>query len=115
MRNKLINDLNEKYPDYPVLLQGSLSPAQEYPEAFFTFWNYDTEPQFYDDDAKREACHFWLYFYSSDPDLVDSVMKNTQKYLRTLGYFVGGATDAQSDEKTHTGKMCSISYITKEE
>lgn len=115
MKNKLINDLKSLYPEYPVILQGSLSEDTPYPDAFFTFWNYDTVPIFYDDDVKREDWSFWIYFYSNDPELVNTVFKNMQTGLRTLGYFVGGATDAQSDEKTHTGRMCSISYIKKEE
>ena len=28
---------------YPAYLQGSMSEYDEYPESFFTFWNFDTE------------------------------------------------------------------------
>ena len=28
---------------YPAYLQGSMSEDDEYPESFFTFWNFDTE------------------------------------------------------------------------
>ena len=113
MKLKLIQDLKSKF-DYPIFLQGSLGEDKAYPDSFFTFWNYETEPIFYDDDVQREKWSFWLYFYSNDPTLTNTILKEAQKYLRELGYLVGGSSDAQSDEITHTGRMCSIAYIKEE-
>ena len=58
---------------YPVFLQGSINSLEEYPESFFTFWNFETpESAFYDNDAGRAVWGFWVYFYSTDPTLVET-------------------------------------------
>ena len=41
LKEKLIEILETM--GYPAYLQGSMSEYDEYPESFFTFWNFDTE------------------------------------------------------------------------
>ena len=68
---------------YEVFLQGSLQSEEEYPESFFTFWNFQTpEAAFYDNEAGRAVWGFWVYFYSTSPELVESVPEQARKLLK---------------------------------
>ena len=70
MKAELITALNTF--GYPVFLQGSLDTDEAYPDSFFTFWNFETpEGEFYDDEAHMAVWGFWVYFYSTNPQLVE--------------------------------------------
>ena len=100
---------------YPVFLQGTLNDDEDYPSSFFTFWNFETpEGEFYDNAAHLAAWGFWVYFYSDDPALVESVTKRAENALKENGWTLQGrAIDAASDVKTHTGTMLTCSKIEK--
>ena len=71
MKNKLISVLESI--GHPVFLQGSLSPDEIYPETFMTFWNFEApEILFYDNEAHSAVWGFWVFLYSSDPELVET-------------------------------------------
>lgn len=95
---------------YPVFLQGSLNADQAYPDSFFTFWNFDTpEAAFYDDNAHRAIWGFWVYFYSTDPSLVEKVPERARKVLKGAGWTLDGkAHDINVDRVTHTGAFFTI-------
>lgn len=90
---------------FPVFLQGSINSVEEYPESFFTFWNFETpEAAFYDDDANRAVWGFWIYFYSTDPLAVEQQPEAARQLLKQNGWILQGkATDITVDSPTHTG------------
>ena len=93
--------------NYPVFLQGSLNPDEQYPDSFFTFWNFDTpETAFYDDAANRAVWGFWIYFYSVDPVLVEQMSEQARQLLKQHGYILQGKpNDISVDRPTHSGVM----------
>lgn len=103
MKEQLI-ELLETF-DFPVFLQGSLNPNEQYPDSFFTFWNFDTpEAAFYDDNAGRAVWGFWIYFYSTDPEKVETMPENARQLLKSNNWILQGkANDISVDRPTHTG------------
>lgn len=98
---------------YPVFLQGSLNADEAYPDSFFTFWNFSApEGAFYDNDANRCVWGFWVYFYSTDPMLVDTVTEHARMLLKQNGWVPKGRpVDARVDRDTHTGHMFVVQGI----
>ena len=90
---------------YPVFLQGSLNANEGYSDSFFTFWNFETpEAAFYDDYAGRAVWGFWVYFYSTNPLLVETEPEKARKLLKQNGWILQGkANDIDVDRPTHTG------------
>lgn len=103
MKQKLIQLLSSF--GYPVFLQGSLNPSEQYPDSFFTFWNFNNDDAaFYDDDTNRAVWGFWVYFYSVNPQLVESVPEQARRLLKQNDFILQGkATDIDVDRPTHTG------------
>lgn len=103
MKEQLI-ELLETF-NFPVFLQGSLNPNEQYPDSFFTFWNFDTpEASFYDNNAGRAVWGFWIYFYSTDPEKVETMPENARKLLKSNDWILQGkANDISVDRPTHTG------------
>ena len=99
--------------DYPIFLQGTLESDDAYPESFFTFWNDDTiDLSYYDNLAHRCVWNFSLYFFSTDPDLVNSILLDVKKDFQSAGWFVRGrGYDAPADNPSHTGRAIDLSYI----
>lgn len=109
MRNKLIN-LLESF-GYPAHLQGSLLSKEEYPDSFFTFWNFQNDDKcFYDNKTYAYDLGFWVYFYSNDADLIEQKIKEVKDLLKENKFIVQGPIDVKSDVKTHTGKMLTVYY-----
>ena len=98
---------------YPVYLQGSLNPEEPFPDSFFTFWNFTTpEGAFYDNDAHHAVWGFYVYFYSSDPYLTDTVTEQARDALKASGWIpTGRPQDATSGVVTHTGRMFTVQKI----
>lgn len=111
MRKKLVDLLN--ILNYPVFLQGSLLDNEVYPDSFFTFWNFQgDENTHYDNIPNSCSWGFWIYFYSINPELVETELDKVKKILKQNGFTTKGkAIDAASDVKTHTGKMLTIYYL----
>lgn len=97
---------------YDVFLQGSINSEEDYPDSFFTFWNFQTpEAAFYDDNANRAIWGFWIYFYSVDPQLVEQVPEAARQLLKKNGWIPQGKpNDISVDKPTHTGAFFSA-YI----
>lgn len=96
--------------NYPVFLQGSINSADEYPDSFFTFWNFQTpEAAFYDDGATRAVWGFWVYFYSTDPRKVEEIPERARKALKSAGWILDGKpNDISVDAPTHTGAFFTV-------
>lgn len=111
MRDTLMNILDGFH--FPVRQQGSLAPSEPYPPSFFTIWNDETEDlAHYDNDAISYAWEFSVYFYSSDPDLVNTVPLEAIRQLKDAGWIINGrGYDVPSDEITHTGRAFDCTYV----
>lgn len=103
MKAKLI-ELLETFK-YPVFLQGSLNPAEAYPDSFFTFWNpSNNDSGFYSGSPIRSVWLFFVYFYSNDPELVATIPEQARQLLKINNFIVQGMpNDISVDRPTHTG------------
>ncbi len=108
----LINTLDEKF-HLPIYLQGSMSVDDTYPASFFTYWNNDTTDEaFFDNEETQTIWDFDLNFYSNDPVLVNSVLLEAKKELKSVGFIPDGSGyDVLSDEPTHTGRGINLLFI----
>lgn len=97
---------------YPIFQQGSLAEDAPYPQSFFTFWNFQSEEvKTFDNEPIGCEWGYWLYFYSTDPLLVESELLNAKKLLKAANFDVWGkGEDVKSDVITHTGRMIGIYY-----
>lgn len=107
MRSLLFNTLSAIEPTY---LQGTLA-GLEYPPTFFTFWNFDTKEEYYDNKPRKRIYAYWVYCYSDDEEKLTSALRSAIEALRSKGFIVQGETDAASDERTHTGRMVTVYFI----
>ena len=91
---------------YPASLQGTIG---DYPESFWTYWNFATPETFYDNAPAAALWGFWIFFFSTDPALVESESNAAITRLRAAGWIVEGrGEDALSDEPTHTGRRLTV-------
>lgn len=113
MKTDLIDTLSTF--GYPVKLQGSLTEHEKYPDSFFTIWNNDTsDGSHYDNKAISYVWDFTIYFYSTNPYLVNNIFREVKRLLKPEGWIIGGmGYDVPSDEKTHTGRAIDALYIEK--
>lgn len=111
MEDLLIKTLENAF-NYPVRLQGSLEPNEKYPDSFFTYWNNTADgSSFYDNDEGAILWDYDLNFYSSDPELVNSILLEAKTHLKAAGFTVsGGGHSVASDEPTHTGRGITVLY-----
>lgn len=97
---------------YPIRRQGSMGPDEEYPESFFTFWNFQAD-EVKTFDNKPVGCNwgYWLYFYSTDPVLVENELLKAKDLLKQAGFDIWGkGEDVKSDVETHTGRMITVYF-----
>lgn len=112
VKSLLINTLATKY-DWPIILQGSLSKEDAYPDSFFTFWNNSTnDDSFYNNVETKVIWDFDLNFYSTDPALVNGVLLEAKALLKAVGFIPNGSGyDVLSDEPTHTGRGMNLLFV----
>lgn len=93
--------------------QGSYGEDDEYPESFFTFWNFDTpEEGFYDDKANRSVWYWQVYYYTKDPATLYSKMDEFIRLAKEVGFVVEGrGQDIPSDRPDYPGRMITIKYM----
>lgn len=97
-----------------MYLQGSLPPEEDYPPSFFTFWNFETLERYYDDEPWACTWSYDVNFYTSDPAIRISTMKDAAIALRAAGYVVEGVgEDIDSDVQTHTGRTLVCRFTEK--
>lgn len=98
---------------YPIIRQGTLGPDDEYPEHFFTFWNNDSyDGSHYDDEDVSTICDYDVNFYSVEPDLVYTKLREAKKLLKGKRFIISGdGYDVASDEDTHTGRGMNVLYM----
>lgn len=106
----LISTLSEF--GYPVRLQGSLLPDEAYPDSFFTFWQHSSDSDsFYDNSEHTIIETYGINFYSKNPELVYSVMREAIAALKAQGFITSGdGYSAPSDEPTHDGRGTVVKF-----
>lgn len=102
--------------NYPYFRQGSLSD-EDYPNSFFTFWNYSTPNLRHRDNKSREYCeNVMVYFYTNDPTKIYSVMDEFITLAKQKGFIVEGkAYDTPTDKDTYFGRLVAIKILNKED
>lgn len=96
---------------YPVSLQGSYEEGSKLPKSFFTFWNYETNLKFVDNDIQATEYVYRVYFYSKDPMLTNSVLINTRKLLMNNNFHCTGDYDIDSGEAKYTAREMEVRYL----
>ena len=111
MENLLIEIL-ENF-GFPVKLQGSLLPEEVYPDSFFTFWNNSSDGEsYYDNEEKSIVYSYDVNFYSTNPELVYTKIREVKSALQNVGFIVSGdGHSVASDEITHTGRGIDVIFI----
>lgn len=114
MEDNLINLLQTF--GYPVFRQGSLTETEAYPDTFFTFWNNSEDGlSYYDNDVVIVNYDFSVNVYSTNPEMVYSLLAEVRKLLKANGWIiVVRGYDVASDEITHTGRGCEVEYLNTE-
>lgn len=107
VREKLINILEEKAPVYR---QGSFLSTEDYPEKFFTYWNPTNEEIFYDNTAVGCIRVFYVFFYTNNPDEIETLVKEARKMLFDARFAVTKEKDYKADEKTYSAVMFAATY-----
>ena len=112
MKELLYNTLSAL--GYPVFLQGTA--PQSYPDSFVTYWTIDTPAAAeFDNALLLSEWQFYVYFYSTDPELVHSVPAEIRNALKAAGFTPQGkGRDLLSDEPTHTGWVQEYSIFEEE-
>lgn len=97
---------------YPVIRQGSLGD-NPYPDYFFTFWNNTSfDGNHYDNKEISIISTFDVNFYSIDPTMTYSILRQARTLLKQNGFVISGdGYDLSSDEETHTGRGMEASYL----
>lgn len=111
MIDKLI-ELLESF-GYEVYQQGSMSDDDVYPETFITFWNRDSpDHTYYDNDNYGTSWEFDVNVYSSDRDLVFSLLDDIRTLLKQNKFICpSSGHDVLSDEGSHTGRGMEVLYL----
>ncbi len=105
MEDLLISTIEGAF-GYPVILQGSMSPDEQYPDHFFTYWNNSADgTSYYSNNEGAIVWNYSLNFYSKDPQAVNTKLLEAKAALKAVGFVVNGAGHSvASDEPTHTGR-----------
>lgn len=104
---ELLNEI-ETEKGFPNFRQGSLSD-ENYPDSFFTFWNFDTQnDKFYDNEERRFHELVQIGFYTNDANLIYSEMESFREKARAKGFHATRPTDAPSGKDTHFGRVCVL-------
>lgn len=98
---------------FPVKLQGSLLPNEQYPDHFFTFWNNNSYGEsYYDNDEKSTTYDYDVNFYSINPEWVYSKLRDAKVALKSVGFIISGdGYSVMSDEPTHDGRGMNVLYL----
>lgn len=99
---------------FPVYRQGSLNSASDYPDSFYTYWNYDTpETGFYNNQAHKTIWGYWVYFYATNPQLLEAELNELIKELKKNGCILpdGRGLDVDSGNESHVGRMITVQIM----
>lgn len=114
MKQKLI-DILETFCPNNVYLQGTMNPAEAYPDEFITFWTPATaDGAHYDNAARSVVWTFYVIYYCNDPLRVNTKPLEIAAALKAAKFVQQGrGYDILSDEPTHTGWAMDFTYTEK--
>lgn len=97
---------------YPVALQGTMNPEEDYPETFITFNTDDTEfGQSFDNKFHASYWYFSVIIYSSDANIVNEKPSEIIDHLESVGFIAQNeGMDMPSARPTHTGWVMEFCY-----
>ena len=112
MIRKLLIDTLEKF-GYPVILQGSMSEDEPYPDSFLPYYILDSsDHEHFDGEPVGVEWALFVAFYTNDPELLDSVPGEIYEAMRAAGFIPQGrGHDTASDEPTHQGWVNEYYYL----
>lgn len=95
---------------YDVIKQGSLDADNEYPEAFFTYFNWDSpRDKYYDNKHKSVTYYYQIQFYSSDVKTIDKTLEEVILLLEQNNFNLDSdPTDGYSDIPNYICKSFEI-------
>lgn len=99
---------------YPVMLQGSLSENEDYPESFFTFWNPSSEGRMHYDNTENSILYDYdVNFYSTDAVLVYTAIRKAKAALKAAGFIVtgDGFSVPVDNGESHDGRGINVKYL----
>lgn len=99
-----------------LVLQGTLDPAQPYPDDFVTIWtDYTADNSHFDNVVNSVDWNFTVIYYSNDPEKIATKPIEIIAALRAAGFVPQGkGQDIPSDEPTHTGwamEFIGVEYL----
>lgn len=102
---------------FPVRLQGSFLPDEEYPDDFFTFWNDDSEDNSnYNNQTTSILYEYSVNFYSVDAERVYSILRKAVAKLKQHNFIISGdGYSLPTDNPSHDGRGITIYYLKTEE
>lgn len=111
MWTKLKTILDETGVEYGR--QGSYSEDGEYPEKFFTFWNYDTEKiEHYDNSPWATIWRWEVCFYTRSPSELYSGLDDLIAKARAEGFIIeDSGFDVPSGRADMFGRKTILKYV----
>lgn len=98
---------------YPVRLQGSLLPDEDYPDHFFTFWNTSSDSDsYYDNKETKIIYQYSVNFYSINPEYVYTKFREAIAALKKVGFIISGdGHSISSGADTHDARTVIARFI----
>lgn len=100
---------------FDVIKQGTLEQETETPNAFFTYWNWDSPRTVHYDNSHYQVDYYYqLQFYSNDVKIVDETLNKAIELLENNGFELESEPiDGYSDLPTYISKSLDV-HIKKE-
>ena len=112
MEDKLIEILESV--GYPVYLQGTLAES-DYPDSFFTYWEDNSNGNFYSNKEISTIYEYSVNFYSTDQQKVYTAVKEAMKKLRQNKFALSGdGYSVPSGVDSHDGRGFDVMIIKNE-
>lgn len=97
----------------PYSRQGSYANDDDIPDSLFTFWNTDSpDTWFFDNESHSIEWEWVVYFYTKDPSILYTKMKEFITMARSKGFFVdGNGKDIVADVPDYVGRYVRLTYV----
>lgn len=119
MENKLVEILAtlDLEIEYEVYLQNSKDSEDEYPEHYFTYWNWDNARSgYYDNKHNKNYVGYQIVAYSTDRKIVNKMIRKAIEELEKNGFEIDeDETDISTSDKTYTALVIDVYFIKKKE
>lgn len=100
---------------YPYLRQGSLQSKDDYPKAFYTFWNIGDFPRMdYDDRPRMIESQWSICSYTGDPAELYAMLNAFILKCLEKNAIIGAVQDVDSDRADYYGRNVTVTLLIKE-